>query len=68
MLKTSLNTFRIFKEHFPPIREKLHKDKSYKMTHYVYNLKEIENLEVYTYEPKTIRDKLFIETLDMLTM
>jgi hypothetical protein len=57
MLKTNLKTLRIFKEHFPPIREKLYKDKSYKMTHYVYNLKEIENLEVYTYEPKTIRDK-----------
>jgi hypothetical protein len=51
MLKTNFTASRIFKEHFPPIIEKLHKDKSYKMTHYVYNLKEIENLEVYTYEP-----------------
>jgi len=52
-----LRSFRVFKENFPPVRYDKHTDRSYKTSLYLYNLKDIENIKVFTYEPKTLTDK-----------
>ncbi len=52
-----INHLRHQYNNYPPIKNECYKNDKYKMTHSIYDLKEIENVNYIYYEPKTIREK-----------